>query len=87
MRLLTQGQTGQIYNVCSGQPHTLQHVVNTLERITGHTMAVDVNPAFVRANEVHRLSGSSTKLQAAVGPLGEWGLEDTLRWMMNENCF
>ena len=86
LRLLAQGQPGQIYNVCSGQPYTLQHVINTLERITGHTMAVDVNPAFVRANEVHRLCGSPDKLHAAVGPLGEWGLEDTLRWMLNENC-
>jgi nucleoside-diphosphate-sugar epimerase len=82
LRLLAQGQPGQIYNVCSGQPHTLQHVINTLERITGHTMAVDVNPAFVRANEVHRLCGSPAKLQAAVGPLGDWGLEGTLRWML-----
>jgi len=41
-----------------------------------------VNPAFVRANEVHRLCGSPAKLQAAVGPLGQWGLEDTLRWML-----
>ena len=82
LRLLAQGQPGQIYNVCSGQPYTLQHVITTLERITGHTMAVDVNPAFVRANEVHRLCGSPDKLQAAVGPLGAWGLEDTLRWML-----
>jgi nucleoside-diphosphate-sugar epimerase len=85
LRLLAQGQAGQIYNVCSGQPYTLQHVINTLERITGHTMAVDVNPAFVRANEVHRLCGSPAKLQAAVGPLGEWGLDDTLRWMLDSH--
>jgi len=82
LRLLVHGEPGNIYNVCSGQPHTLQHVINTLERITGHTMAVDVNPAFVRANEVHRLCGSPDKLQAAVGPLGDWGLEDTLQWML-----
>ena len=86
LRLLAQGQAGQIYNVCSGQPYTLQHVINTLERVTCHTMAVDVNPAFVRANEVHRLCGSPAKLQAAVGPLGEWGLEDTLRWMLDNQA-
>jgi GDP-6-deoxy-D-talose 4-dehydrogenase len=87
LRLLAHGQPGRIYNVCSGKPYTLQHVINTLARITGHNMTVDVNPAFVRANEVHRLCGSPDKLHAAVGPLGEWGLEDTLRWMLNENCF
>ncbi len=83
LRLLAHGEAGQIYNVCSGQPHTLQHVINTLERITGHTMAVDVNPAFVRANEVHRLCGSPAKLLAAVGALGGWKLEGTLRWMLD----
>jgi nucleoside-diphosphate-sugar epimerase len=86
LRLLAHGEPGNIYNVCSGQPHTLQHVINTLERITGHTMAVDVNLAFVRANEVHRLCGSPAKLQAAVGPLGEWGLEDTLRWILDADA-
>jgi GDP-6-deoxy-D-talose 4-dehydrogenase len=82
MGLLTHGQPGQVYNVCSGQPHTLQYVIATLQAITGHSMAVDVNPAFVRANEVHRLCGSPAKLHAAVGPLGQWGLEGSLRWML-----
>lgn len=82
LRLLALGQPGQIYNVCSGQPHTLKQVLETLEFITGHQMAVDVNPAFVRANEVHRLCGSPTKLNEAVGSLGVWELEDTLRWML-----
>lgn len=82
LRLLALGQPGQIYNVCSGQPHTLKQVLETLEFITGHQMAVDVNPAFVRANEVHRLCGSPTKLNEAVRSLGVWKLEDTLRWML-----
>jgi GDP-6-deoxy-D-talose 4-dehydrogenase len=84
--LLAHGEPGQVYNVCSGEPHTLQHVIATLQAITGHAMAVDVNPAFVRANEVHRLCGSPAKLHAAVGPLGHWALEDTLRWMLETNA-
>jgi nucleoside-diphosphate-sugar epimerase len=82
LRLLDKGEPGQAYNVCSGQPHTLQHVINTLTKITDHTMAVDVNPALVRQNELHRLCGNPTKLHKAVGPLGHWQLEDTLRWML-----
>lgn len=85
MGLLNHGQPGQVYNVCSGQPYTLQNVLAKLQAITGHTMAVDVNPDFVRANEVHRLFGSPAKLQATVGPLGHWVLEDTLRWMLETN--
>jgi nucleoside-diphosphate-sugar epimerase len=84
--LLAHGEPGQAYNVCSGEPHTLQHVLATLQAITGHAIAVDVNPAFVRANEVHRLCGSPAKLHAVVGPLGNWALEDTLRWMLETNA-
>jgi len=80
--LLTHGEPGQVYNVCSGEPHTLQHVIATLQAITGHTMAVDVNPAFVRANEVHRRCGSPSKLLACIGPLLQPSREDTLRWML-----
>jgi len=83
LRLLDKGQPGQVYNVCSGQPYTLQHVINTLAQITDHTIAVDVNPAFVHPNEVHRLCGSPAKLHTAVGLLGQWRLEDTLRWMLD----
>lgn len=83
LKLLTHGESGQIYNVCSGKPYALQHVVTALEQITGHRMTVDVNPAFVRANEVYRLCGNPAKLKAALGSFEDWHLEETLRWMLD----
>jgi GDP-D-mannose dehydratase len=53
-----------------------------LTDITGHAIDVHVNPAFVRANEVHRLCGNPAKLQACTGPLAQIGLADTLRAML-----
>lgn len=86
LQLLQHGEAGETYNVCSGQPYTLQHVIDTLTRITGHQIEVEVNPAFVRANEVHRLCGSPAKLQALLarhgGTLDNPPLEDTLRRML-----
>ena len=82
LRLLEKGLPGHTYNVCSGQPFTLQQMIATLEKITGHHIHVQVNPAFVRANEVHRLCGSPAKLQAAVGPLPAYGLAQTLQSML-----
>lgn len=86
LQLLQHGEPGETYNVCSGQPYTLQHVIDTLTRITGHHIEVEVNPAFVRANEVHRLCGSPAKLQALLGRKGcmldNPPLEDTLRRML-----
>lgn len=62
MGLLSHGQPGETYNVCSGHPYTLREIIDTFEAITGHRMAIEVNPAFVRKNEVHRLCGNPEKL-------------------------
>ena len=64
LQLLRYGEPGETYNVCSGQPFTLQYVIDTLSRITGHQIVVQTNPALVRINEVHRLCGNPAKLQA-----------------------
>jgi len=48
LALLAHGVPGEVYNVCSGQPYNLQHVIGLLSDITGHTMDVKVNPAYVR---------------------------------------
>jgi GDP-6-deoxy-D-talose 4-dehydrogenase len=64
LHLLKHGEPGEVYNICSGRPYTLQYVIATLEQMTGHNMTVEVNSAFVRANEVHRLCGNPAKLQA-----------------------
>ena len=86
LKLLQHGEPGETYNVCSGQPYTLQHVIDTLTRITGHQIQVEVNPAFVRANEVHRLCGNPAKLQALLArhgcTLDNPPLEYTLRRML-----
>ena len=39
------------------------NVVERLQRLTGHTMATQVNPSLVRANEVHRLCGNPARLR------------------------
>ncbi|WP_114227133.1 MULTISPECIES: GDP-mannose 4,6-dehydratase [Sphingomonas] len=75
---------GQVFNVCSGRPVTLQEIVDRVAAITGARMAVVVNPSFVRANEVRSLSGSATRLEAAIGPLRAIPLDDTLRWMLDD---
>lgn len=85
LRLLEKAEIGEVYNVCSGRPVTLQAVIDELARLTGHDIKVAVNPAFVRSNEVHRLCGNPEKLFACIGAQPIPALEDTLQWMLREN--
>lgn len=81
-RLLQVCPAGATVNVCSGQTHSLREVLHMMERISGHTLDVQVNPAFVRANEVRSLSGNPDKLLSLIGDWQVPALEDTLRWML-----
>jgi nucleoside-diphosphate-sugar epimerase len=84
LSLLVHGVAGEVYNVCSGQPFTLKHVIETLSLMTDHHMDVQVNPTYVRANEVHRLCGDPHKLRACTGPMYLYSLQETLQWMLDE---
>lgn len=83
LRLLQQGQPGQTYNICSGQPVALRRAIDILKNLTGHDLRIMKNPDLVRANEVHRLCGNPAKLEACIGKLQHPGLEETLRWMLS----
>lgn len=86
LQLLQYGEAGQTYNVCSGRPYALQYVIDELTSITGHHMRVEVDPAFVRPNEVRRLCGSPAKLQARLSAHGAQlhnpALSEILRGML-----
>lgn len=80
--LLLHGQTGETYNLCTGRPLTLQHVITTLERLTGHRMNIESEASLLRPNEIRTLYGDPSKLRRTVGTLPDYGIEDTLRWML-----
>lgn len=82
LRLLQHAPAGETYNVCTGHPVALQTAIQMLVALTGHSPAITVNPAFVRANEIQRLCGSPGKLVGAIGPLPHYTLKDTLTWML-----
>ena len=55
-----------------------------LEEITGHRMAIRVNPQFVRPDEPRRIVGSPAKLRAIIGDLRALPLATTLADMLAE---
>lgn len=84
LRLLETGTPGEVYNVCTGITYTLQDVLDVLAHLSGHRLGAQVNPVFVRPNEVHRLCGNPQKLVSAIGNLALGSLGDTLAWMLAE---
>ncbi len=87
LKLLDLGKANEIYNVCSGQARSLQFVLDTLKKITGHNIEIRVNPDFVRASEVHRMVGNPEKLNRLLTSNGLSlqvpPLEDTFKQMLS----
>jgi nucleoside-diphosphate-sugar epimerase len=80
-RLLAAAPAGQAFNICSGQSHSIAEVIDTMSDLAGYRIEVEVNPAFVRANDVLTLAGNNDKLTSVVGAIEPIPLVDTLRWM------
>lgn len=84
LRLLTAPVTRQTLNVCTGRTWDLAGVIARLQSLTGHVIGVQRDPALVRPNEVHCLSGDPARLHAAIGELPAPPLEETLQWMLSQ---
>lgn len=82
--LVEAAPAGNVYNICSGQAHSLEDVLDMMARIAGYRIVVRVNPAFVRDSEVIRLVGDNRLLLGVTGGLRHVCLEETLRWMYAE---
>ena len=84
-KLLTEpAAIGELYNICSGRAVSLETVVEMVSELSGHSLQVAVNPAFVRADEVRTLCGSAAKLERVIGPLDAIPLRQTLDWMLQD---
>lgn len=83
-RLLAEKQVaGTVVNVGSQALYSLQDVLDICARLTNHRLDVQVNPAFVRANEVKILCADTSRLESLVGSRNLIPLEQTLQWMLS----
>lgn len=83
LRLLSAEDSPGTCNVCTGRTYSFDDTLAVLQRLTGHHMEVQVDPALVRANEVHTLCGDPSRLRQTIGDLPAYTLEDTLEWMLH----
>lgn len=85
-RLLEKAPAGETFNICSGAAYSLREVMQMASELAGYEIKVRVNPAFVRANDVHKLMGNGGRLQACIGDLPQIALRDTLAWMLRHEA-
>lgn len=77
--LLSKGEAGEVYNIASGQPVTLEQVHATLERL------IDVHPVHetdareIRADASPYLVGDASKVRRGTGWTPRRSLEDALK--------
>lgn len=84
VRLLRADVPQGVTNLCSGEGRSLRWIVEQLAELSRHRLEVRVNPAFVRASEVHRLVGSRARMEGALGALPFQDFRATLAWMLAE---
>lgn len=70
-----------IVNICSGEPRSLASIIQQMSRIADYDIEVQINPAFVRKNEIPILVGSPEKLESLIGPQPRHAFGDTLKAM------
>lgn len=73
----------EIVNLCSGNTYSLEYLITMMEKIAGYKINIEVNPNFVRDNEIKVLGGDRTKLYELTNLKPQINMEQTLLDMFN----
>jgi GDP-4-dehydro-6-deoxy-D-mannose reductase len=65
--ILEKGQTGEVYNVCSGKGYSIMDIINALSELTHIPVVVDQNQTLLRPIDNPVLIGSYDKLEKTTG--------------------
>tara|TARA_R110001583_G_scaffold26757_2_gene96267 strand:+ start:38453 stop:39334 length:882 start_codon:yes stop_codon:yes gene_type:complete len=83
--LLESNVSSEVFNLCSGNVHSLSSIIEKMESIAGYSIEVSVNPDFVRANEIKVLGGDNSKLLAMTDSKPTLTIDQTLFDMYHAN--
>lgn len=76
--LLESDVSSEVFNLCSGNVHSLSSIIEKMEKIAGYSIDVKVNPDFVRENEIKVLGGDNSKLFKMTGSKPMLSIDQTL---------
>jgi GDP-D-mannose dehydratase len=65
-QLMKSSVRSEIVNIASGKTHSLKEIIAAFSKKTGHNPELQINPKFVRKDEIATLSGSTKKLESMI---------------------
>jgi len=75
--------TSEPINVCSGNLTSIREIIQTLEKLTDHTIDIEVNPKLVRESDIKSQKGNNEKLFKRLPNLKPpIPIKQTLQWML-----
>ena len=81
---LTHGKPGEVYNIASGTPRTIQSLVDRLMALANVTIRVEIDPERYRPSDVPIIYGSASKLKQDTGWEPEIPFEQTIQDVLDE---
>jgi len=76
--LIEHGDPGEVYNVCRGEGVTVGDLAHKLLAQSTRKLAIETDPALVRAADIPILVGDPTKLHATIDWQPQYTLDQTL---------
>ncbi len=82
--LLTSGQPGENYNICSGQAIEGNEILNHFRQLSRHEISVESDSTRMRPSDTPVIYGSYAKINKDTGWVPTIPLEDTLRDVLED---
>lgn len=74
----------EIVNICSNVGIKLLDVIDMMNKLADYKIKVEVNPAFVRKDEIKSLTGSTKKLFSIIDEINQKKINSLLKEMYND---
>lgn len=75
----------RIINICSGESYSLEQILEYAQQAANHRFdEVQVNPSFVRSNEIKLLLGNPRFLNNSISNPCRYTLAQTIEWMVEK---
>lgn len=84
LALIQGGEAGEIYNVCSGRPRSIQYLLDVLLSMSSANIEQRSDPAKFRPADTPISFGDASKLRAATGWAPKIPFEQTLQDILND---